>query len=203
MQRERLCVCDTVNGKRVRLVQFSLETTTLDNQIQLAVGTCVYNLKCMFYVSKLNICITSFWIRMDVDADAAKPLYALYGATKREEETKRRPTAWCAAAVGCVCKLCNDLWHTAMGALHERHTTQSTVERTFICLLRIFTSNLYLWNMNMWLTRTLNYYYEFVIKTHSQQHIANRWFGFQTKRLGVAAAFTSFWLNWIGVCRCD
>lgn len=197
MQREPLCVCDTVNGKRVRLVQFSLETTTLDNQIQLAVGTCVYNLKCMFYVSKLNICITSFWICMDVDADAAKPLYDREG----ERETKRRLNARCAAAVGCVRKLCSDLWHTAMGALHEWHTAPSTGERTFICLLRIFTSNLYLWNMNMWLTRTVNYYYEFVIKTHSQQHIDS--VGFQTKRFGVAAAFMSFWLNWIGICRCD
>lgn len=56
---------------------------------------------------------------MDVDADAAKPLYDREG----ERETKRRLNARCAAAVGCVRKLCSDLWHTAMGALHEWHST--------------------------------------------------------------------------------
>lgn len=86
--------CDTVNGKSVCLVQFSLETTTLDNQIQLPAETCVYNLKCMFYVSKLNICITSFWM-----ADAymnvmlAMPSHCMLYMERwggRESEMRRR-----------------------------------------------------------------------------------------------------------------
>lgn len=128
----------------------------LDNQIQLPVETCVYNLKCMFYVSKLNICITSFWMYLyecECDADAAVPLYALYGKRERGGGA-RETTVWIQLQLD-ICELCNDLWHTA-AAPHNPSIHPLSAHLFAFCEC---TSNLYLWNMNMWLTRTLNHYY--------------------------------------------